>query len=43
MAYPLSVLWVLFGEIFAPIAYIIPIFSSMYASFGLELPELTLK
>jgi len=43
MAYPSLVLLVSFGVIFVLIAYIIPIFSSMYAGFGLELPDLTLK
>ncbi|MCX6826001.1 MAG: type II secretion system F family protein [candidate division Zixibacteria bacterium] len=43
MAYPSLVLFVSFAVIFALVAYIIPIFSSMYSGFGMELPGLTQK
>lgn len=41
LAYPALVLVIAAVVIFVLIAYVIPIFSSMYTSFGLELPDLT--
>jgi len=43
MTYPSLVLLVSVAVIFILITYIIPIFSSMYANFGMELPSLTLR
>ncbi len=41
LTYPAVVVLVAVGVIFLLIAYIIPIFSTMYANFGAELPALT--
>ncbi|SYZ73735.1 putative Type 4 fimbrial assembly protein PilC [Candidatus Zixiibacteriota bacterium] len=43
LAYPALVLLVSVIVVFTLVAYIIPIFSSMYAGFGMELPSLTQK
>ena len=43
IAYPALVILVAVMVVFCLVLYVVPVFSSMYASFGAELPELTQK
>ncbi len=41
LTYPILVIFVAIFVVFALILYVVPVFSSMYANFGAELPQLT--